>query len=596
MIINHDVIKRNKEIGKPITTSIDIYSYTTQLYDEFIDKDYITRLNDVKQLGSITTKKSKTYTRLDYVCFQLYLFQLIKKKIPNRDLKYSLNNPVGEKEFKNLVLPFETIDDKRPSVLDIIQILIYSYNIGHFKNTFTASKATLRILQDKTIQDGFLQQFEKDIHRDIAIRIISNYDYLSFHLLNSVLLLNRCDTNLESVKLAINIITEYLTRDENTSLKFSVIFSYFSIIRNIAYATYDLTVAPIPIYIDLSNEKFLTNFLSEVIINYNDKEDVYNTLDGLNKLLKSSVYDSNENTIKQQIICNSICLKLSKNNMMQQMANNYQDFVLFDGIEDNPLNKKYYQVNDFYVDNMLKITLYNINANNMIKLCKELNKISFVRSSWYYRKARNQITLVVTLKMSCKDKAFTSYKVFKTTVNFLYNLKSMSEETDLYEKNMLLTTKFFLHYLLGQYQVKINPTIDPDICLFSQRGKKSRHEKLKKLLCKSTLTDSDIRHEIDFMLSNLRKDTKNDLAIIVCSSIELWDKSNKEAEFDGLIIYPNRNIGQILFLEAKNTNQRPSYSRTCLIKKFKKTNINYDINNFLVDNKDCSYSYTIKNK
>lgn len=89
-------------------------------------------------------------------------------------------------------------------------------------------------------------------------------------------------------------------------------------------------------------------------------------------------------------------------------------------------------------------------------------------------------------------------------------------------------------------------------------------------MLKSSIGNEDENHEVEFLLSQLIDDTVNDTTITIPASILVYQKDaigRKLSEFDGMIIHPMRKVNQVIFLEAKNRDKKPSFGKNCLIEK-----------------------------
>ena len=141
----------------------------------------------------------------------------------------------------------------------------------------------------------------------------------------------------------------------------------------------------------------------------------------------------------------------------------------------------------------------------------------------------------------------------------------------------------------------IKPTLDDKKCVFCTRGKNSRIKEINALLKEYTGTD-DQRHETNFMLDILNEDIINDTSITIPASILVYEKDavgRKLCELDGIIIHPMRNKNQIIFIEAKNTTNKPAYGKKCLKEKFDTLRIAYTPESIEIINHDALMKYTI---
>lgn len=135
---------------------------------------------------------------------QLYLHQIVKKNLQGQ-LRLTYNNLVKSKEFRENY-KFNSKSDN-PSIGDILQLLTIVYNIGHFFNTFTASRAVIMMAShDETFLSMILSASPEQRFKDAAEKIINEKNYQRLHLLNSILILEKCDKSKQSVSLAIEIL------------------------------------------------------------------------------------------------------------------------------------------------------------------------------------------------------------------------------------------------------------------------------------------------------------------------------------------------------------------------------------------------------
>ena len=91
----------------------------------------------------------------------------------------------------------------------------------------------------------------------------------------------------------------------------------------------------------------------------------------------------------------------------------------------------------------------------------------------------------------------------------------------------------------------------------------------------------------------MQKDSTNDVAIILPSSLQVQAGITPLCEFDGLVIYPNRSQSQIVFLEAKNTSQKPQRAKNQLGKKFDKLHIVHDKKQIITVGHDAYYMHNV---
>lgn len=583
-IISHELLPKQKTRKHNMKVEIDLYDYATELWDELENSGFITRVKEIPQLGVIKVVKKLAKSRYDYIILQLYFHQIIKKNLQSH-LRLSYNNSVSREAFQST---FEGID-KQPSIADILQLLCIIYNIGHFYNTFTASRAvTMLASEDKSFYDEIVNASENERYKSTAKNILDCKNYHRLHLLNSILILERCDQGKQSVLLALEILYAYINESmlpEDSKLKY--VFEIFRNVRLVSYMAYDLHIAETPLIIDLCNEKAMILLFRELLSEYNNNQPSYSLVQSATKLLDDTVYNENSNAICYYKISRNMVSQIKKNNIANIC---YYDNLFFD--KSSILNKNYLHRKDYTYNEILKIT-FSIEEHGCITgLLAELERINNTRVGYYNRQSGEQ-TILVSVKKSCRRqvKWYAAFKVMRCVVKYLRKIRPI-KSTDM---RFILCVKFFLFYLFDENPTVIKPTVDKEKCVICTRGKTSRLNELRNLLRDSCET-ADINHEVEFILCLLGRDLKNDTSITIPTSIVVYKKDTvgrKLCEFDGMIIYPTRTTNQVVFVEAKNRTEEPIFGKRCLEEKLNKLSIEYNSDDINIDNYDAYLEYTI---
>ena len=528
---------------------------------------FIKRLKKTPQLGVIKVPKKLKKFRFDYTVLQLYFHQLVKKELQTK-LELTYNNPVKAKEFRD-DMHYKS-SEYEPTIGDMLQILTIAYNLGHFYNTFTASRAVVMLAHDNTkFCDKVINSSNDQRFRTTAKNMLEEQNYQRLHLLNSLLLLERCDQNKQSVVLAQELLLAYLNESGlKESSKLHFVFNVFRSIRNVSYMAYDLQIAKMPFTIDLCNEEAVLVLFHELLSVYNDQLPANQLITSIGKMLDDTVYNENSNAICYCRISRKIESILNKDNDLD-FKDYYSDFWLD---PDSVFNRQYKQSRDYSSDAILKLTFRIDDRKLSQELLIELERINNSRVGYYDRHSGER-TILVSIKKHCSGKAITAFRVLKTVVKHLRRAYSQSS-TDI---RYLLASKFFLYYMFGENPIVIKATIDPDVCVLCTRGKKRRASEINSLLINGK-GENDERHEAEFMHSCLKQDNINDTSITIPASILIFQKDlpgKKLCEFDGIVIHPMRKNEQIMFLEAKNTMSKPSYAKRCLSEKLDRLNYDY---------------------
>ena len=286
MLISHDLLKTQKTRKQHLRVTVELYDYATELYNELSRIGIIEQLSNVPQLGAIRVEHKLEKSRYDYVILQLYLHQLVQENL-GKNLKFTYGSGIRLHEFGADESKLEGIG--AISVADIVQVLTLAYNIGHFYNTFVSSRAVIMMANaNETFRQLLYNGSTDERFSQVLETYLADKNYLRFHLLNSLLVLDKCNPDLYSVKLAREILYAYINEDaleQNNKLKYA--FSIFRSIRSVAYIAYDLQVAKVSFTIDLNDEKAMILLLGELLSQYNDRRSSTQLIQNKDKICSS---------------------------------------------------------------------------------------------------------------------------------------------------------------------------------------------------------------------------------------------------------------------------------------------------------------------
>lgn len=575
--------------GRGRAEEIHLYGYAAELYEELQQIGAIDRLQRIPQLGTIKVDKKFRKSRYEYVFLQLYLHQLINVGLKGKlDLSYS--SVLAADDFgEGFKYPNGS---SKATILNIIQILTIVYNIGHFYNTFASSKAMQLLIEDHPEYRELLSAAQDDDGQQKAFdQIIEEENYLRFHLVNSLLMLDRCNSEKVSVKMAKEIIKAYLAPAEfvpGEKLKFA--FTVFREVRNVSYMIYDLPIARLPFVIDLDNKQDILQLFYELLGSYNNNEPSRRLEYSLMKLLDDVLYNSDKEALRQHLIARRIERKVDTV-VREDRTMDYYNCLFLDN--KSPLNdpKMTRKPGEFDENGMiLKLTFKANERQSAKKLLHKLERTNGVNAG-SYRRVNGDVTVLAALKKNCDAHVKTAFRILQITVSVLRNCPTIDSGDDRY----LLTAKFFLYYLLGERKIDIKSTISEHTCVICTSGRKKRMKAVDAVLSEG-LGNQNERHEVEFLRKVLESDTKNDVSILVTASIVLYETgtaNSSKAEFDGMILYPMRKEKQVIFLEAKHTKRQPLFGKKCLGDRLAKLGIHYNEEEILVDRHDAWLSYSI---
>ena len=535
-----------KIVCEPIQESVQLFPMAEELFKELESLSIIDRLQKISQLGDIYQSNEKHQTRYNHLVLQMYLHKIAGKNI-GKNLPNSYNSCINETftfEENGNDCPFKEIQ-----IRELMQIMVLAFGIGHFFNTFTASRAALLFAKSSTtFKNSILDGISDCWARRSAEKIISRQDISHFHFVNSLIILSRCNQALRSVKISKKLIVAFLNREQlPKDSKLSGVFHLYKTIRDISFISLDLQNQRIPIKMDVQNEKSISFLLNERLSQYNDNKPYVSLLSSVKKMLDDAVYYDPETQILSYARAKKIYKKL--------LSGYHESLDYFDQYFLNPksvFNYRFKVKKDFDSNNILKLTFTKNEQLKTEKIVQQLDKIKGVRIGQYSRHS-GELTILVALSKSSKNKRKTAFRLLACLTNHLKALGVVPQD-----HRYLLTVKFFLYYLANERPVVIDPTVDTEICVLCVRGSRMRVACIDKLLEKEH-GSSDQRHEVEFLRSILKDDSKNDVGILIPASIK-YDISLADHrsfhELDGLIMYPNRQNDQVVFLEAKNTNSQ----------------------------------------
>ena len=584
--ITYDLLPKQKPRKHNLKVSIDIYPYASELLEELDNLGIIKRVQEIPQLGVIKVAKQLAKTRYDYIMLQLYFHQIIKIHLQGQ-LRLTYNNYVVAKEFRS---DYVYINKIKPSIGDILQLLSIVYNIGHFYNTFTASRAvTILASEDKAFLEMVVKASSSERYQKAAQEILKSKNYQRLHLLNSILILERCDQTKQSISLALEILYAYINESlfsEKSKLKYA--FTIFRNVRTISYLAYDLQIADTPLSIDLCNEKAMIVLFKELLSEYNNNQSSYYLVQSTTKLLDDTVYNENSNAICYYKLSRKMASLITKEPNFT--TKNYYNDLFAD--KSCILNQTFTQKRDYVQTQILKLTFSKEQRNLSEDLLAGLERINNTRVGYYDRHSGEQ-TILVSIKKNCNAsiKRKVAFRVMKYAISQLRRIPHISSS----DKRFILCAKFFLYYLFDENPVVIKPTVDREKCVICTRGKVTRIQELQSLLLNSP-GNIDQKHEVEFMISRLICDSINDTSITIPASILVYQKDavgRNLCEFDGMIIHPMRKSNNVVFLEAKNRNERPIEGKNCLNEKFSNFSFIYSYDDIQVIDYDAYWYYTL---
>ena len=523
--------------------SVDIvlYKNADKLYKELEVNGYIKRLQEIRQLGPVKPKKDNKIYRYDYMFIQLYLHKLIRHM--RLLTKYGKNNQLfnSNKTYAmNITLS------------EALQLLVILYNVGHFYNTFTASRAViLQANKNEVFCNQLLAQFTRQEFRDAAYNMVNKYQYDKWHLLNTYLLLHHLHLSPELIQVCEYLLLLCIANKNNLTTKEQYLLTVFDEIRGIAYAACDLQSFRLALAIDLHSEEELKSLLRELLSKHNNAEPVKTMLETIRKLLSDTGYNSPRNVIQYYNLSQTISDELST---LSAQPNEWQYFDLWQN-PSSALNKQYTS-HAIHSKQFLKVKFRADEYNLFVKLIGILQHTQNIEFG-YYTRPNESYTVILCIK---RQKDAMQYivianRIVRRIVAVVH--KSWSSNDCRY----VLIAKFLLYYVFQQRECDIT-SIDADTCTLCLDGRKAKADALKtmiKIAEKHNANNmlphisNDSIQEVKYMKEYIEKTSQRHISLVIPASIQVLHQEKPEQfhEFDGIIINPTRQ--SIVFLEAKNT-------------------------------------------
>jgi len=570
-----DLLKSHDTIRKRKSVQIDLFPLGEEMFSELDHIGMISRMKSISQLGDIFVKKSNSKNRFEYVMLQLWLHQKAFM-LTNETLEYSYASII---RCQDLNINLENSVSKL-SVANLIQIFTLVYNVGHCHNTFLSSRAMINVLKQSHFLILFKSQFEDSRAHHLIDSIIKNDDYHHFHLLNSLLVLEKCNNSLLTVKIAKELIYAYFNF-ESQSYKLKYVFGLFKKIRNLAITTFDLQLASNPFRIIVTNDKALKQFLREYLARYNDNRNAILVVDTLTKFLSASIYDEEHFAIKSYYQSKWIAKKI--------IENSFSDYYNELFLDSRSLLNSRISKNVPIDESCMKLTFDSDESNIAHELFDKLDHMSFVQAAIYNRHD-GRVTIVVSTKRNQSLNEALHLRILKTVISAIRKIDGVMSSDIRY----LIAAKFFLIHLLKNRNILINPSSSNiSTCAYCVKGSNNRLNILLSHISK--YEEGGAKHEVENMINNLTDDKIKDTSILIPSSIIVFDKNGEksEVEFDGMVIHPYRLENQVVFLEAKETKAAGNAKKE-LKKKFDKLGIVYSLEKIEYKMPDAYYRYSIK--
>ncbi len=534
----------------------NIFRHTEYLIEFLENYGHIDRLRNISQLGRLRDIfPGAHHNRYEYVFLQWTLISEISKQ---------KGNNYG---FSSERLFFDKISNssKYPSSSEIIQCLILLTNIGYSDGTFAANRAWLHVFKEnKDIKKLFRAGLNK-IDRPLFDQLIDESNFYNLNIFFALFLLSRYKRtdNSGCIEFASKLLRAYFIRD-SSNVHLTKIWDVYSNIRKIAFLALDSIYAPVPFTLNLTSIVLsFGKYYEEIFI----KKSAYkNALDELENVLQNSVYLNSESILNTNKATEEIVQYIySKKNELTTISNLFKVLKCNSEID----NKwKSYNRPDWNSQQIISLNFENTKGFLPLEIANDSYKWEIkIRNRIGKSKIRigaltNIEKNVLKISASIIDEKF--FERLKTALNLSYELIKLTRlfKEDYYNPdNVENSEKLFSiilksifgwdkRFILQAHDVRYNPFIIED-------GKYKTLKAIDKYIdkVKNEIT-ADQLCEIEQTRKAVEKFNYSGITLVFTGAAKIFNanKNNEVAEFDGLLIYPKKNLTEYFFyiIESKN--------------------------------------------
>lgn len=539
--------------------NIKVYMYKEpkEVYDFLSYYQFDNKLNELNQLGAMRhVLKGAHYTRYEYMLLQMLLINRIgrgKKSVGLSD----------EFRFEELNLKGNYL-----SKAALLQCLAILTNIGHFPDTYTASKVWLHLLSKNKhkIRTIYRRGLTPEARLELE-KVIQTFDYYKIHLLNTIYMLGRFKRKDKALATFSKKLLLYYIQDDNDELK--QLFKIYHSIRRISYLLLDSNYVSTPFKVELSE-------ILQTIENLNDPDELinedsvfYKTLKYIDMLLEDALYLSPEimlnKYIQSEILRNNFNSSRNKDfrrkkeivKLLRTQNKENEEAKIFDPSRQQFLEEK--------LDHRILSLNYYLDEDKSepVKIIEEEDEINseIARRNGIFTMElsprKSELRIASSLLESCNIKVQKSLQLAGLIIKLDRQLRDKGiiknkENKKLFE---LKTLKFILEHCFSNFRVDFYYDIFEKPPFFFARGSQTVANQIEVFLDthKDKLNSSTL-HEIKTLIKKLEKIEYTGYVLAFAGSTKLKGKKDSEykAEYDGIICMPNRIDSNFMYvIEAK---------------------------------------------
>jgi len=527
-----------------------LFDHTVRCYDFLERYNHITKLKHINQLGRLRDVfPGAHHNRYEYVYLQWALVtELVKQKG---------NHGLGtRRDFYGKI----NASPNFPTSAELLQCLILVCNIGYSESTFAGNRAWLALIKtDRRLKATFKAGLPQQAW-PIFEKVITDFDFYNFNHLVSLFLLQRYKrTDDGHIDFLTKLLLGYLNKDSDNIHKVRI-WEFYNNIRRISFLTLDSFYSPVPFSLRLTSIVLsFDEYYEDMIL----RETGYSkALTELEIVLQNTVYLG-----PAAIICTSKATRQIIDKLNSRSADFYGNVSLKQLLHTNNSNSNLVEDPDWSLEQTLHLNfekskgfISEVITNPVDWEDGVLNRIgkTKIEVGLSFNPTRTTIKLSISNKQDVfRERLATSLKIGNEVKKFLTEFSSdYKNPHEVANSKELLT--FLLKSIFGWKQRFIIDQKDNRYnAIFIEYGKTNMERAIQGYYDKvvSKLNNDDL-----FEISQL-KETVNRygysglmIAYVGATKVMSPNKTNLSAEFDGVLIFPNKKITEdfMFIIEAKN--------------------------------------------
>lgn len=557
---------------------VSLYPYTQVLYDFLKPHEYEKKFHETNQLGSLRDVfPGSHHTRYEYIFLQWSLICALQRQ---KGLGLSSKN---RKEFGK----FPSFAEN-PSGAEILQCLVLLCNMGHFPETFASSRALQNLLHERSdLRKGFREGLgEPEIFKEMY----NSNDIYNIHLIVALYLLKRYKRyggTDDYVSFPQSLLKGYIQQKDSDAPSLKRLFELYKSIRTLSFLILDSLYSPVPFSLDISSILLdFENVFEDILIRTSQ---LRVALKNLETVLQDTVYLNPNALLATQRVSEGLLEKFNKANrswwkisvvrdLFEPKSNDYEVTSIFNG------GRSHYTPPDWDLERVLQVD-FSVNAKNRSEFPLDLvSWESSIRNTIGKTACRVgaqfdpsyslfRIAFGLNGKVSNQVSVTKSLSIINQISKFppLFNIEQSSNFAN--KERMF---RFVLKSVFGSKCIfKLDWVADPTELgpFFFLKGTVLAVQHVSRYITSARNNISaDRLHEMELTKKVIQLIGHRGPILAYVGSTELKynpKNSNNDAEFDGIVVFPQKDPKEffMVVVEAKNQRNGHTYARKQLSKR-----------------------------